>query len=378
MYGKENSRTLVLLLLLVPVPWRNSLVGSSLKQQQQNSQTSKHPHHRFVFFACLPCTVFRALATHPLLELDWTYVAAFLLLRVANAALFVPVTLALRGDIADYLVHYLGSTWVDTIIFGVPIITALYGSDMGNLYPVLAAMSSFVFQLPYMLICFEVGKAHREHKAAERLQHAEQQEHESQLMAADDGTCNNTNAAGGPVAAAQAEPKEVPLLRRIPVLKIVLRVIWHVLTVPPLVGIIIGMCYSLTGWSVPSLLDQTLVFFANCVTPVVTFAVGIFLVDLPFLAVWKTSTLYVFYKLVVMPALMIPVLYLMHHTVTGSAANIAVVLASLPLAFPAFTLAKQYGLGEREMSTCVAAGTLLMLPTVMAWIALLDAVDFHF
>jgi hypothetical protein len=52
---------------------------------------------------------------------------------------------------------YCNSTWFNSIIFGLPIIVALYGPQYA-VFPVFASISSFFFQLPLQLILFEVDK----------------------------------------------------------------------------------------------------------------------------------------------------------------------------------------------------------------------------
>ena len=64
--------------------------------------------------------------------------------------------------IEKYVTTYLGTTWMDTIVYGIPILSALFDSSVGSIYPVLASISSFIFQLPFMLIIFELGVAVRE------------------------------------------------------------------------------------------------------------------------------------------------------------------------------------------------------------------------
>ncbi|KAH3766128.1 auxin efflux carrier family protein [Pelomyxa schiedti] len=347
------------------------LSGSACRVLRVYPKVSAHSAlsalNTFLFYACLPCTVFRALAIHPLRDLDWMFVLVFLVLRVLEALLFIPIPFILRGKFEDYIIHYLGATFADTIIFGVPLITSLYGSDIGNLYPVLAAISSFIFQLPYMLIVFEVTGNKRNQVARE---------------------IPSGEANDDPAAADNAKLlRENSPSRQQYVGQIAKSVAIRLLKVPPLYGIVLGIIYSLIGWDVPSFLDQALQMFANCVTPTATFIIGIFIADFtlgiftshtPFKTAFIRSSCYIPYKLLIMPALVIPILYMFNHTVTGDVANVAIIVASLPLAPSAFTLGKQYTIGESELGVSVAGGTLLMLPTVMSWIAILNAVDFGF
>ena len=42
-----------------------------------------------------------------------------------------------------------------------------------------------------------------------------------------------------------------------------------------------------------------------------------------------------------------------------------------------FSLGKKYNIGEADLATNVAVGTILMLPTVLCWNILLDKLDLY-
>jgi hypothetical protein len=65
-----------------------------------------------------------------------------------------------------FISDFIGLTWINTIIFGAPILSAMYGPQLGIIYPVLASLSSFLFQLPLLLILFEIGMVRRRRAAA--------------------------------------------------------------------------------------------------------------------------------------------------------------------------------------------------------------------
>lgn len=52
---------------------------------------------------------------------------------------------------------YCNSTWINTVIFGIPIYVALFGPQFA-VFPIFASISSFFFQLPLQLILFELDK----------------------------------------------------------------------------------------------------------------------------------------------------------------------------------------------------------------------------
>lgn len=63
--------------------------------------------------------------------------------------------LLLRRSLGEVTVNWLSTTWISTVILGVPLLQALLGPAYANL-GVVAGISSFIFQLPLMLILFEV------------------------------------------------------------------------------------------------------------------------------------------------------------------------------------------------------------------------------
>jgi hypothetical protein len=61
-----------------------------------------------------------------------------------------------KGKIGSVAVLWLASTWISTIIIGIPIMSAVFGNpQIGKTYGLLAAVSSFIFQLPLLLLLFE-------------------------------------------------------------------------------------------------------------------------------------------------------------------------------------------------------------------------------
>jgi predicted permease len=57
------------------------------------------------------------------------------------------------------------------------------------------------------------------------------------------------------------------------------------------------------------------------------------------------------------------------------AGRAAVLIASLPISMASFSLASRYKIGEAVLSENVALGTALILPTVLLWNLVMDAVD---
>ena len=284
--------------------------------------------------------------------LDWTFVLLFLAIRATAAVIAAVYTLCTKGDLGDFAVHYLAPTWIDVITFGIPVLTAMFGPKVGQHYPVLAAFSSFIFELPVILIAFQVFTARRElsgHKADGEPVNAE----------------SDADADAGMTAPLVMEEGAQPRAK-LPWGRILGNVGKRLLCTPPLVAMVLGLVWGSIGWKLPDVLATILTNLGNCVTPVATFCVGIFITDgKPFARVWRKTVVYMLLKIVGMPLLAMALIaaFGLHAPVS----EVALVIASLPLAFPAFTFAKEYGRGEDVMSTCIAVGTVLMLPVVVFW-----------
>lgn len=55
----------------------------------------------------------------------------------------------------------------------------------------------------------------------------------------------------------------------------------------------------------------------------------------------------------------------------------AVLIATLPVSLAAFSVSREYGVRQQDMAVNVVLGTLLMLPTTIAWLEFMDAVGLY-
>ncbi|KAI8812339.1 hypothetical protein BJ742DRAFT_793788 [Cladochytrium replicatum] len=135
-----------------------------------------HWLNKFVYYLGLPALLFRGLAPEDFFTIDFTFALSYLVVRVAVAILtgiyLVVVRWVKPAAITDPIGHFLGiwinTTWVNLLIFGVPILTAFMDAEMALQYNVLAALSSFAFQWPLMIFLFELRKVLREKTDSER------------------------------------------------------------------------------------------------------------------------------------------------------------------------------------------------------------------
>ncbi len=91
---------------------------------------------------------------------NWRFIAAFLLVRAFALVGCGIIALLHRGSVGTVMTYWMCATWISTVILGVPILSAMLGTAYANL-GVLAGVSSFIFQLPVMLVGFEVDWSRR-------------------------------------------------------------------------------------------------------------------------------------------------------------------------------------------------------------------------
>ena len=317
--------------------------------------------------------------------LDWGFVLLFLAIRAFAALIALIYTLISKGDVGDFAVHYLAPTWIDVITFGVPVLTAMFGPKVGQHYPVLAAFSSFIFELPVILLAFQIFISRRELKAKREENDAGRAPAATTTTTTEQSSINeplvesitdvSTSSSPGPQTEDEEEGKDAPKQQgsakkgdkaRLPWGRIFKNVALRMLKTPPFIAIILGIIWGSIGWQLPTVLATILTNLGNCVTPVATFCVGIFITDgKPFKRAWRKTIIYMLMKIVGMPLLAMALIAAFGFKPPVS--EVGLVIASLPLAFPAFTFAKEYGRGEDVMSTCIATGTILMLPVVIFW-----------
>lgn len=419
------------------------------------------PYNKLIFTFGIPCLAFNAMATHSVQTLDWTFVLIFLAVRAVAACIAGIYTFFTHGNFGDFAVHYLAPTWIDVITFGVPIISVMFTPAIGTHYPVLAAFSSFIFELPLVLICLEISrlrdarrrlrrqklsleeggkvgelkdvvdddsdsndnkKSKNEHVNDSKEPLLKGSDDDAKVVDSSSSSSNDSNEGGSDTAIRnrkghsgdagsenfkennenEGDKKEKELngndsddqqtekiiasvsqsstteyteesfgqqARRIPIF-----VGKRLLQTPPIIAIVLGLIYGSIQIPVPDILAKVISYLGGLVTPIASFSVGMFVCDgAPFKRAWRKTIVYMLLKMFAMPLLALLVVYV--SGIKNPAAEVAVIIASLPLAFPAFTITKQYGLGEDVMSTCITTGTILMLPTVLFWWWVVEAID---
>ena len=309
-----------------------------------------------VFNLSIPATVFKGLATKDLGALNWTFVGLFVLLRLLSALAILAWQLCRRnnvgiqGVLAGFLVDWIGTTWMNTIIFGIPMLTALYGPKV-KILNILAAMGSLISQLPIMLMLF----AWRQEVATKPL--PRQTEATLSTHQALSGHEHSTIALSDSYRQAitpDLTDKPTSMTSNNCAL-LFLRVGQRLLKTPPMVAIVAGLLYSAVvrgGFNstvFPSWIDQWVQSLGDCVTPLAAISLGLFAAgrERVFLSYWRHGCVLLASKVVLLPLLSLGLAYLLG--LDGIEGRSAVLIASLPVAIAGFTLTQKYFPDLREI-----------------------------
>eukprot|EP01094_Clydonella_sp_ATCC50884_P027989 TRINITY_DN8278_c0_g1_i3.p1 TRINITY_DN8278_c0_g1~~TRINITY_DN8278_c0_g1_i3.p1 ORF type:complete len:450 (+),score=84.36 TRINITY_DN8278_c0_g1_i3:245-1594(+) len=370
----------------------------------------------FVFNLGIPCLVFQGLATKDFTDLEWDYVLVFLVARAAFglisfllAALF-NVLICAAAPIArkkappcdflgDGLTTWIGSTWMNTIIFGIPLLSALYGPGI-VVYNILAAISSLFFQMPTMLLLFEIRAilvSRRKETSDDNAPSAELSapgstdtkpgEEEEQAGANESASSKGYTERVVETVRERYEDVRSWYLRRVPwPVRKVISLAVHIITNPPLIGVVAGLAYSwiFTTWAeeeYPQWLLNFTTWMGGSVTPLAAVCVGLFM-NMPFFTiprtlhawmVWLRIFVFLIAKFILFPLLIMGLLVAFGFD--GVKARAGVLIGALPVALAGFSISKKYQVGQEEQTACIALGTLLMLPVTLAWLAVLDGTE---
>lgn len=138
---------------------------------------------------------------------------------------------------------------------------------------------------------------------------------------------------------------------------------------PMIVSIVLGLCWSASGWPIPGPVNSFLVTLGDAATPGALFAIGASLAgksaERLIVAGWLS-----FAKLVIHPA-MVAVAALLIWPVEPYAAGVMIASAALPVAGNVYILAQHYGVAPQRVSASILMSTVISVVTVsgvIAWV----------
>lgn len=268
-----------------------------------------------------------------------------------------------------------------SVILGVPISAALFGDpDLGKKYGILAGVSSFIFQLPLQLFFLECH-ALKQSRLIESNRNGHREKIEKDAEECDEEDLEQVDIGGDNDRANSSDQGQQRHIWK----TISLQVLYN----PVLWAIAVGFVVTLSTIGprflnptskdyTPSLgwIFITLDWFGACVSPLSLFAMGVWmqkewrtLFGIP----WWSAVLYMLSKLVIVPLIMAFLAKALR--LDNQSGRAAVLIAALPISQASFVLASRYKIGEAVLSENVAVGTILILPTILIWNLVLDALD---
>lgn len=297
---------------------------------------------------------------------NWQFIAAFLLIRIFALVACALASLLHRGTLGDAMAHWICTTWISTVILGVPILSATLGVAYAYL-AILAGVSSFIFQLPVMLVLLEL------HWSASPQKKAPDPESGQATVNATKTTHVRWHLLGH------------RLLHN--------HILWAIA-----MGLVLSL--STVGWKyldvptskqfVPELgfVAAWLELLGRTAEPLALFATGTFFAHR--VRAWRSAqpttparppliaarcavlVAYMVAKLLLVPMLAVGCAVLVG--LQGAYGRALVLLAVLPISPAAFALCSEYDVRVGDVGWNVAAGTLLMLPATIGWLATMDAI----
>lgn len=326
--------------------------------------------NKIVFYILLPCAVLLALGINSNLRDGqvWRFIGGFLLLRalclVANVLYF---GMFQRRSLATVTIHWMVTCWVSTVVLGIPLLIATLGPQYGSLGAV-AGISSFIFQLPLMLIFLE--------GSLDTAGVEERNVTKEDAIEASNGSQGTEKHHWYRLELSKTQLKYICVkLVRNPIL-------WAIL-----IGIILSVSSLGPKYLAPGVpqnpncsyavgagfIQLSLTYFARCTQPMALLAVGMFLVGKnPLACGIIQSILFMIIKLILVPGLMVGCAFAVG--LSGAEGRAAVLLASLPVSPTAYTVSEKYNIGRDVAESNVFFGNLLVLPTTIAWNAFMDGI----
>ncbi len=276
-----------------------------------------------------------------------------------------------RGRFEQIAVNWLVTCWVSASILAPPLMKSVFGVEAQK-YAAWSDVSAYIFQLPVALLFFELDGIFRPEQDPKRP---------GQMLRTVEQCCD---VDGCPLA---IEPFLKKRLNRAQLKDLG----WQLAKKPLMWAMLAGIIFSATSLGPRYLYPGAYydpncsyveyagfiyLFFsslAGCLEPIALFSVGIVLSEKnPWSCGWTSIIGYMAIKLVLVPLLMIGCAFAVG--LDGELARAAVLISVLPVSPPAFALTGHYGAGLSEAVSCILIGKILVLPSILAWQAVMDAV----
>ncbi len=131
---------------------------------------------------------------------------------------------------------------------------------------------------------------------------------------------------------------------------------------PLVISIALGLLFLKFGWSVPEILDATVMILAGSASPVVLTAIGLFIArKIKIDAEFFHSTLITFLKIVIMPILFLLVAF---YFKLGGSFHSSILEAAMPVAITNFAMAEIYPMNKKVVANAIMLSTIFSVFTL--------------
>ncbi len=318
----------------------------------------------------------------------WRYCGAFLMMRAIMLIAHL-LWAAVRGRRYKKVYRYehvatnwLVTCWVSSSILGPPLMESVFGKEY-ELLAFWSDVSSFIFQLPVVLLFFEID-------AVARCWVGDRGKAMAQVDSSK-GTCARLENCASEQSMEYTTNDVVWYRKRVSRGEWKM-IAWNLAKAPLIWAVVAGVLLSVTtlgprylfpGFTYDPNCDYVeytgfiYLFFsslAKCLEPLALFSVGIVLSkNNPFTCgLWRIAG-YMAVKLIFVPFLMVGCAFAVG--LSDSEARAAVLIALLPVSPPAFALTGHYGVGLAEAVSTILVGKILVIPTILAWQGIMDSID---
>lgn len=270
------------------------------------------------FLVLAPALLFRNMATVHLSEIDFTPIAVYF------CAIWVVFAIVMmkHGFNKRAAVLALSTTFSNTLMIGVPLVSMAYGQE--GLVTLFALMSVHTLIILTMVTCIVEFADAREANA------------------------NSASSGGG--------SRFVRL--GVTLLKATKATLLHPVPLP----ILLGLLYSTTGLALPPVLDQTLLLIGSAFPPIALMLVGATLAINRDLGHIRTGLLLALTKNCIHPFVMFALGMLVG--LKGVGFKVMILTAALPIGANVYLYATRYKVAEQEVTASIAASTVLSLVTL--------------
>ncbi len=278
-----------------------------------------------VFFALTPALMFRTMSRVHLDQLDLRPIAAYF----PAAVLLFAAVIASRGLTRRAAAMAISATFGNTVAIGIPLIGLAYGEQaLVTLFTIVAVHSLILLTLT--TVVFELAVAREKEGQRELL------------------------------GAAAERPRHLV----INVLLALRNGIFHSATLPTL----LGLGFALTNWTMPAMLDRTLLLMSQAMGPLALMLVGAALASARVGEQFKPALMLTLLKNGVLPVLV--ALFGWMLGLSGMTLTVMIIAAAMPIGANAFMFAQRYNVAQELVTAGVALSTGLALVTVSVVMAL--------